>query len=356
MPFKIRKSIAVGPFRFNASTSGLGMSVGVKGLRIGTGPRGNYIRVGSGGLSYRVSVPTQKSQVGPKLEPPNNGPSDASNVGPEELGMREIESGDVTQMTDTNADEILREITKNHKKISFWPIVSAAGFAGAYFLHPGLLIAGIVGGLVMAYFDNLRKRTVLFFDLEGAGETTFRRLTEAFDAVGDCTKIWHVEAEGDVENWKHQAGADKIIRRKSISLKYSVPHSVRTNVSVPAIPVGRQTLYLFPDRIYVFDRKDVGAVGYDELEISVQDSIFIEDGKVPSDAEVIDYTWKHPNRSGGPDKRFSNNFQIPIVNYEEIYFRSPTGLKELVQVSKKDQLLGLADALSEAGRHHAKFQ
>ena len=44
MPFYIRKSLSVGPFRFSLSKSGIGMSGGVKGFRIGTGPRGNYIQ------------------------------------------------------------------------------------------------------------------------------------------------------------------------------------------------------------------------------------------------------------------------------------------------------------------------
>jgi hypothetical protein len=35
MGFYLRKSVAVGPFRFNLSGSGVGMSVGVRGLRVG---------------------------------------------------------------------------------------------------------------------------------------------------------------------------------------------------------------------------------------------------------------------------------------------------------------------------------
>ncbi|MFW8645427.1 DUF4236 domain-containing protein [Rhizobium beringeri] len=35
MPFYIRKSISAGPFRFNFSKGGVGVSVGVKGLRVG---------------------------------------------------------------------------------------------------------------------------------------------------------------------------------------------------------------------------------------------------------------------------------------------------------------------------------
>ena len=37
-----------GPFRFNLSKSGLGVSAGVPGFRVGTGPRGNYVHMGRG--------------------------------------------------------------------------------------------------------------------------------------------------------------------------------------------------------------------------------------------------------------------------------------------------------------------
>ncbi len=54
MPFYFRKSIRAGPFRLNLSKSGIGASVGVPGLRVGTGPRGNYLHAGGGGLYYRA--------------------------------------------------------------------------------------------------------------------------------------------------------------------------------------------------------------------------------------------------------------------------------------------------------------
>lgn len=44
MPCYIRNSISAGPFRFNFSKGGVGVSVGVKGLRVGTGPRGHYVQ------------------------------------------------------------------------------------------------------------------------------------------------------------------------------------------------------------------------------------------------------------------------------------------------------------------------
>ena len=46
MGFYFRKSINLGGLRFNLSKSGVGVSTGFKGFRIGSGPRGNYVQMG----------------------------------------------------------------------------------------------------------------------------------------------------------------------------------------------------------------------------------------------------------------------------------------------------------------------
>lgn len=56
MGWYLRKSLRLGPLRFNLSKSGLGASVGIKGLRVGTGPRGRYLHAGREGLYYRASL------------------------------------------------------------------------------------------------------------------------------------------------------------------------------------------------------------------------------------------------------------------------------------------------------------
>lgn len=58
MGWYLRKSLGFGPLRINLSKSGLGGSVGVKGFRVGTGPRGRYLHAGRGGLYYRTSLDT----------------------------------------------------------------------------------------------------------------------------------------------------------------------------------------------------------------------------------------------------------------------------------------------------------
>lgn len=57
MGFYIRKSFRLGPFRFNLSKSGVGMSAGVKGGRVGVDARGkSYVHFGRGGIYYRGTL------------------------------------------------------------------------------------------------------------------------------------------------------------------------------------------------------------------------------------------------------------------------------------------------------------
>src|SRR5580698_499014 len=99
MPFYLRKTVSAGPFRFNLSNSGVGVSVGVKGLRIGTGPRGHYVHAGRGGLYYRASLGGTRSSPAPRhasAAPPRP-------IGYAEQGrvtMIEVQSGDVAAMYD----------------------------------------------------------------------------------------------------------------------------------------------------------------------------------------------------------------------------------------------------------------
>lgn len=68
MGWYLRKSLRLGPLRFNLSKSGIGTSVGVKGLRIGTGPKGPYLHAGRDGLYFREQLGEKPDDV-PAEEP-----------------------------------------------------------------------------------------------------------------------------------------------------------------------------------------------------------------------------------------------------------------------------------------------
>jgi len=60
MGFYLKKSIKLGPLRFNISNSGIGVSTGAKGLRAGVDSRGRtYVSGGKGILRYKKFLNTK---------------------------------------------------------------------------------------------------------------------------------------------------------------------------------------------------------------------------------------------------------------------------------------------------------
>jgi hypothetical protein len=69
MGFYIRKAFNFGPFRLNLSKKGIGTSIGVKGLRVSTGPRGNELYAGRYGLYYRQKLKNGAERTDTDLPP-----------------------------------------------------------------------------------------------------------------------------------------------------------------------------------------------------------------------------------------------------------------------------------------------
>lgn len=343
MPFYLRKSVKAGPFRFNFSKSGMGVSVGVRGFRIGTGPKGHYVHAGRGGIYYRASIgragEKQAKHTNKNIENPKTGFVEAENV-----QMIKVESGDVLEMRNEAYQDILDDMNTKRKQIRFalmffW-LTLAASIIGAITIDVGFVFLLIFSPFLWGvgrWFDSYRRTTVLLYDLEDSVQSSFRDMIVAFDNLMAAKGKWHIEAGGavtDINTWKHNAGASYIIRKKPTKLKYALPREVKSNIIPPALHVGKQVVYFMPDVVLVDDGTKIGAVGYTDLQLRSQDSRFIEEEKIPSDATVVGHTWKHPNKNGGPDRRFKVNPRIPICLYEALQLKSETGLNELVEFSK----------------------
>ena len=351
MGFYIRKSINVGPFRFNLSKSGVGISTGIKGFRVGTGPRGNYIHMGRGGFYYRktFSNPSDSNRE-PSASRQHEKFQDIPDLGQEPLN--EIESSNIMQLVDSSSAELVAEMNKKRQMFNLWPYVAVLGTVLTFFSYvifeiPNLSMAIAIFTVVFTMFiyikDKLKKTTVLLYEFEPEIESLYKKLHEVFKQLSSSSRIWHIEAEGIVRDHKRNAGATSVIKRTAISLGTGNPPNVKTNISVPYIPVGKQTLYFFPDMMIVFEPHGVGAVSYSNLNIIVENTKFIEEENVPADTKIVDTTWKYVNKKGGPDKRFKDNRELPVVLYEDINLTSATGLNERIEISKT----GYGEKLSE---------
>lgn len=367
MGYYVRKSVSAGPFRFNFSSGGVGVSVGVKGLRIGTGPRGHYIHAGLGGLYYRGTLGKAGTKKVVQQQSAHMHLAQLQPSAPEYVTdgvvMREIESADVMDMRDETFANVLDEINAAQSRIRLSVALAIlAGIAG--FLvgtklggaAPLLGVAAFLPGMLIGrWFDGYRRVSVLYYDLEQDAEAAYGRLISAFETLTRCAGRWHVAAGGKIQDltaWKRNAGASMLVDKKVTTLESTLPKVVRSNVTPPSIHVGRQVLYFMPDLVLVKDGNRYGAVGYGDLQTQFAPSNFIETGKVPSDAEVVGHTWAHPNKRGGPDRRFKNNRQIPVCRYEALRLSSSTGLNELVEFSKTNVSLPFCQALSALAQLH----
>jgi Protein of unknown function (DUF4236) len=355
MGFYLRKSVKVGPLRFNISGAGIGVSAGVRGARVGTGPRGNYVHLGRNGLYYRA---TQARPAAPAVPSPAPLPTLAAD------GLEEIESASVTQMTDSSSEDLLVEIREKQGRWRLFPfglVGGAVGLLGLFIAADGAHLAllqrhfpgwmlpfpfavwGIacVGVAIACWWlarrDTLRKTVVLLYNFDADMERAYEAFHSGFDSLASAARVWHLQASGRTGNWKHNAGATTLVRRQSIVLrKQAAPPYVATNIAIPSIPVGRQTLYFLPDRVLVYESSRVGAVSYEQVSAATSTTRFIETEHVPRDGVQVGTTWKYVNKKGGPDKRFKDNRQLPIMAYGELHLTSPTGLNELVQVSRAE--------------------
>lgn len=338
MGFYFRKSIRVGPLRFNLSGSGIGVSAGIPGFRVGTGPRGNYVHMGRGGLYYRATLPSgssRRSQPKPPTTPEHSG-----TVGT----MREISSASVSQMMDSSSAALLSEFDRKKKRIRTWPLAAGlsgillcplAGAGASVWIIVPFAVLCLVGVVCAYQFDVLSKTVVILYEFDSEMEAAYRRLHGSISELARCGGKWHIAARGDVHNRKYHAGASQLVDRIGLSVGMGNLPYVSTNINPPVVQLGAKKLCFFPERLLVFASNGVGAVSYQDLSIVANDKRFIEDGSVPRDAHVVDQTWRFVNKSGGPDRRFNNNRQLPICLYEELWLSSPSGLNEVIQVSRR---------------------
>jgi hypothetical protein len=244
-------------------------------------------------------------------------------------------------MMDANSAGLLAEINEKHKLTRMWPITLTVGLlalgAGILASQTAVLVAGVVISflaLPAAYWDARRKTTVLFYDLEPPVLPAVESLHAAFDEARACSRTWHIEAEGRSADLKYSSGANTTVRRKAVRLFAAAPPYFKTNVPILCIPAGQQRLYFLPDRLLVCDSRGVGAVAYEDLRLNATQTRFVESEGVPGDARVVDRTWRYVNKSGGPDRRFRDNPELPIALYEELFLLSSSGLNEKLQLSR----------------------
>jgi hypothetical protein len=303
MGLYLRKSVRVGPFRFNLSGSGIGLSCGIPGPRIGTGPRGNYIYAGRGGIYYRKTFSPGKARSSgmsrPVVEPAYRSTAPDPTIGQFET----VDAGSSAAMQDASFQSLLGELNEKRHRPRVWPwllILGMAGFGASIYLQLPTPLIGliavmfVIGTIVAAYRDNLKKTAVLLYDFDDDVRAAFANFDSAFNRASASERIWHVSSKAAVLDRKYHAGASSVIDTQNVRLYKSAPAGVKTNILPMATPLGNKTLFFFPDRVLLLDAVGFGAIDYENLRVEVEKSTFITNElAAPSDSRIIRYTWRY---------------------------------------------------------------
>ena len=82
-----------------------------------------------------------------------------------------------------------------------------------------------------------------------------------------------------------------ILTRKNLSASLGTPSFLRTNIKLPMLQSGKESLYFLPDVVLVVQGRSVGAVSYSHLIFVSTKTQFIEDGALPRDSQQVGTTW-----------------------------------------------------------------
>lgn len=317
MGFYLRKTIKVGGINLNLSSSGLGVSTGVRGFRVGMNGRGTYVQMGRGGLYYRKQVSwrrmSQSQAPSGRQQAAHEQPLVDSSIIYTENLAQPLQLG----TADASAEQVLAHFRPPQGFLWAWVVGGFGVLAmGSSPNAGGFIVALTLVAVVVALIA--RQRRVLVYDLEDQALARYERFVNSFGEFFTAKKLWLYERRDVTTDWKRNAGATNLMKRRIAELLPSGDPKIRTNISIPCIKSGNEAFYFLPDMIVARQGANLRSFEYHGFDLATASTRFIEGEGVPTDAQVVDRTWKFVNKRGGPDRRFKDNRQLPVCLYQTV--------------------------------------
>jgi hypothetical protein len=319
--------------------------------------RGTYVHMGRGGLYYRKQL-SWNSRPGAA---PRSTPTPTANpiVEYPDSGILYTENlAQPLEVQTRNADDAaLLAHFREHKD---WSVVIAI-FAGMGLIASFGSTAWAVGFSVIALClfllqVMLAQRGVLIYDLDDQAIERFQAFVETFASFFRSRRMWLYEERSITSDWKRNAGATQLIKRRAASALPEGDPKVRTNISIPCLSSGAERIFFLPDAMVVRHGSSLAAYRYGDLDLSAGTEVFIEEGAVPSDAQVVGQAWRYTRRDGGPDRRFNNNRQYPQCLYQSVRVRLADRFGRMLAKSSIDDFNVLRSALHRLDEYAKSLQ
>ena len=336
MGLRFRKSINLGGgFKINLSKSGIGYSWGGKGYRVTKKAKGGFRSTSSipgTGISYTYDTHKHKSKSRGNGGANHNAqhPS-APVVDNNTYDTQAIENSAATGIVSEGLEEMIASATKS-LQYNTWATIGLIASVLLGFGFPLFFLAS-VGFLVWKIYIKKNGIIDLDYTIDSDQQALIDERIKPLLKIAKSKKVWRIMETSKVIDTKYSSGANSLIKRVACQAKTVAPFPFVTNSQVVTFKSGKETLMFLPDKFFIIQGTKIGALNYEDLTTTVKGTRFIESDSVPSDAKVVDHTWKYVNKSGGPDKRFSDNKQIPVCLYGEMRIQSNSGVNSVVMFS-----------------------
>ncbi|MGH7392844.1 MAG: hypothetical protein ACREM3_25830, partial [Candidatus Rokuibacteriota bacterium] len=204
---------------------------------------------------------------------------------PRQRPARQVPAAAPQVMLDSSADAMLRALNRAYARRPVLAIVLAVVFGLA--LVEGLAFGApasatlLFGSLAVAAVVLVSRREIEYYTeaveyvLDDHVTGAYRRLITAFRRLKVSGPIWHIG---------RRVPEGRRRRRRLVVPGLALPPRVRSNIRVPALRAGRQTLYFFPDRLLVYDAQMAWGIAYRDLKVKAGDVREITDAAVGGDA------------------------------------------------------------------------
>jgi hypothetical protein len=334
MGLRYRKSFHLGGgVRINLSKSGVGYSWGGKGFRVSKTAKGTTRRTASipgTGISYVKETGKRKGNSANRDSANSPQPSPAmenSNY----YDTENIQNNVASEMVSAGLEDILETASQSLKwdkfaNPGFW-VTLVFGFA-----YPLFLIFTAVFAALKIYIH--KKGTILLdYNIDTEEQSDIDKRMNPMIKIAECDKVWRILQTSKVIDKKYSSGASNTVNRSICKTATKPPFPFKTNLPVASFKTGKETLLFLPDKLFIMQGSKIGALNYSDISASIHTTRFVESEAVPKDAQVVGETWKYVNKTGGPDKRFSDNKKLPICLYGKLELTSASGLNTVILFS-----------------------
>ena len=348
LKFRRRQKIFPG-FYLNFSSKGISSTVGFKGLNVNIGQDGTYLNTGipGTGIYDRQKISGKKSKkesLSKSLQGNEIAAEDQIIFLPKKL-EGEIKSKNANEVTSTGLIELKEtllaaykeklEIEKEIQKLKLQSdnakllLVISKIFLFGFFIKWFDENYNEKKGYLRDLHEQLGNCKVnIEIDLDDEKREKYSQLKSAFIEAAKSNKIW--DNTSAIDNTDNRSAASKTVTREQTRLGLkTLPFLNAKHKALYFENKNGSDIYIYPGFISLFDdKKSFGLVELNEVDVFFKESPFMEEEGVPSDAKVVGKTWAKVNKNGTPDKRFKDNYEIPVVEYGELTFKSKGGVHE----------------------------